>query len=238
MKTDAPVLVIGSASVHVARFVRGLCAAGQSVVASTHGELAVDPHPALLATTTIDLGVRNWRAPKQIRELMHKWTPRIVHAHQANSVGWHAGRAVRGSGVPLVLTLWGSDVLLTPAISPLHRWMIKQALRSATAWTADSRIVLEAADALLGSRTAAARRVPVLSDLPANREWVVDGLNGFLVSDLDRLDQAMQQAIGLWESGQWAATGGAWNPQLIRRKATFTRNIEQFLALYAQLRAG
>ncbi|TMH12581.1 MAG: glycosyltransferase family 4 protein [Betaproteobacteria bacterium] len=356
MKTDAPVLVIGSASVHVARFVRGLCAAGQSVVASTHGELAVDPHPALLATTTIDLGVRNWRAPKQIRELMRKWTPRIVHAHQANSVGWHAGRAVRGSGVPLVLTLWGSDVLLTPAISPLHRWMIKQALRSATAWTADSRIVLEAADALLGSRTAAARRVwiplgiddsgvasqpekrilscrlhkplyridavirafarltkthadwtlevaasgtesealkrlaaeldvieriefsgmlsphalalsyrraavymsvpvsdgtsvslleamaagcvPVLSDLPANREWVVDGLNGFLVSDLDRLDQAMQQAIGLWESGQWAATGGAWNPQLIRRKATFTRNIEQFLALYAQLRAG
>jgi glycosyltransferase involved in cell wall biosynthesis len=84
----------------------------------------------------------------------------------------------------------------------------------------------------------AAGCVPVLSDLPANREWVVDGLNGFLVSDLDRLDQAMQQAIGLWESGQWAATGGAWNPQLIRRKATFTRNIEQFLALYAQLRAG
>ena len=27
-RTDAPVLVLGSASIHVARFVRGLCAAG------------------------------------------------------------------------------------------------------------------------------------------------------------------------------------------------------------------
>ena len=355
----SPVLVIGSASVHVARVVRGLCDAGQAVVLVTHGELALDAHPLLLAALSLDLGAANWRAPRQIRALIRRWSPRVVHAHQANSVGWHAVRAAQGSGVPVLLTLWGSDVLTTPSLSPLHRWMVRRALCGASAWSADARMVLEAADALTTKRHApamhawipigidepaapadpsrqerrllscrlhkplyridailrafarlparcadwtlevaatgpespalkalaaelgvagrvefsgmlspqalaqsyrraalfvsvplsdgtavslleamAAGCVPVLSDLPANREWVVDGLNGFLARDVDALDPVLTQAIDEWESGRWAEQGGALNPPLIRAKALLAHNIQQFLALYAQMSAS
>lgn len=356
-KSSAPVLVVGSASVHVARFVRGLCEAGQRVVLVTHGELAMVPHPALLEAISLDLSVACWGAPRRIADIARRWSVRAIHAHQANSVGWHAVRAAHASGVPVVLTLWGSDVLLLPSVSPLHRWMVRRALRGAHAWTADARVLLEAADGLAGeghaniqrrwiplgvdepapavapprerrllscrlhkplyrvdaivrafarlpqrradwilevaaagSETDALKRlaaelgvasrvefsgmlsaqalaqsyrraalfvsvpqsdgtsvslleamaagcIPVLSDLPANREWVVDGLNGWLVGDLDQLDGALVQAIDAWASGQWAEHAGQWNPQLIRRNATFKSNIQQFLALYAQLAA-
>ena len=367
--SGAPVLLLGSASIHVARVARGLCEAGQPVVLATHGALAMEHHPLLLDATEIDLSVLNWRTPHRLRELITRWSPRVVHAQQANSVGWHAARAVRGTGVPMVLTLWGSDVLTLPSRSPLHRWMVKRALRGASAWTADANVLLDAArqlvgdvgdvgdtgeaseanstpriervwiplgipepvampevprerrilscrlhkplyriDAILrafarlpgrcqawrlevasgGPQTDELRRmaaalgvaervdftgvldasalarsyhraavfasvpetdgtsvslleamaagcVPVLSDLPANREWVTEGRNGFLAPDLSQLDQALLRAVDTWESGDWARSGQPFNAAMVRDKALFSRNIQQFLALYDRL---
>lgn len=357
-----PVLVVGSASIHTARFARGMCEAGQPVVLATHGATAIDPHPALLDVVDLDLSVLAWQAPRRLRRLMQRWSPRIVHAHQANSVGWHVGRAARGSGVPVVLTLWGSDVLVTPTVSSLHRWMVRHALAGASAWTADARDVLAAAadlhgpagprppaewiplgidalpprpshgpgagqerrilscrlhkplyriDAIVAAfaalahdhpawtlevaaagpgsaalaqrvadlgladrvefsgmldRTALARSyqraavfasvpvsdgtsvslleamgagcLPVLSDLPANREWVTDRRNGLIVASVADLEQGLRRAIAWWESGRWAGDGAAANLETIRAKALLPGNIRQFLDLYTRLVPG
>lgn len=350
---NAPVLVLGSASIHVARFVRGLCAAGRSVVLATHGELPLGPLPGLREQVVLDLSVTSWSALRRIRALMRQWSPSVVHAHQVNSVAWHAVRAARGSPVPVVLTLWGSDVLTLPSRSPLHRWMVRSALRGASAWTADARVLLDAAaqiagpcagirrewipigidapppgsqtrerrllscrlhkplyriDAILrafaslpasradwvlevaasGEQTPALQQLaaelgvservefsgmlnaaalwrayrrsavfvsmpetdgtavslleamaagclPVLSDLPANREWVETGHNGLLVDDLARLGVALEQAIEWSESGRWTREGRPINEALVADKALFARNIEQFAALYDAL---
>ena len=359
--SKAPVLMVSSASPHTARVVRGLCNAGQPVVLATHGALPLEAHPALLESVVVDLSVRHWRAASQLRELMLRWQPAVVHAQQANSVGWHAARAVQGSGVPLVLTLWGSDVLLLPQRSLLHRWMVRRALNAAQAWTADAQVVLDAArqvagpasagllkewiplgvdDAFFASKTGAdiprerrilscrlhkplyridavirafaqlpaacsewtlevaasgpqtaelkalARQlnvsqrvefsgflspdelrrsyqraavfvsvprsdgssvslleamaagcVPVVSDLPANREWVTDRVNGLLVPDVARLDATLAEAVARSASPVWGAGPGADNRALIRRTASFTRNIAQFQELYERSRA-
>ncbi len=348
--------MVGSASTHTARVVRGLCAAGQPVVLATHGMLALDPHPALLHCAVVDLSVRHWRAAAQLRELIARWAPRVVHAQQANSVGWHAARAVAGTGVPLVLTLWGSDVLLLPQRGLLYRWMVRSALTGAQAWTADARVVLDVARRLVGPSTApplqewiplgvddsfiastsgnavrpqrrilscrlhkplyridavikafaglpatcggwvlevaasgpqtadlkalaqqlniadrvefsgflspdqlrqsyqraavfvsiptsdgtsvslleamAAGCVPLVSDLPANREWVTDRANGLLVHDIARLDSALIEAIAIYESRAWASGPGADNAALIQRLALFSHNIGQFQEVY------
>ena len=353
--TAAPVLLLGSASIHVARVARGLCEAGQPVVLATHGTLAMQAHPLLLDVSEIDLALLRWRTPQRLRALIARWSPRVLHAQQANSVGWHAARAVRGSGVPLLLTLWGSDVLTLPSRSPAHRWMVKRALLGAQAWTADAQALLDAAQQLVGATPAiervwvplgiaepvampelprerrilscrlhkplyridailrafarlparcqawrlelaaagpqtdelqrlatalgvadrvdftgmldapalarsyhraavfasvpesdgtsvslleamAAGCVPVLSDLPANREWVTDGHNGFLVNDLAQLDAALARAIDACESGAWARGGQPFNEALIRDKALFAHNVQQFIALYDRLR--
>ena len=164
-RTAAPVMVLGSASIHVARFVRGLLAAGERVVVATHGALALDAHPALLEQTEVDLSVLSRSAQRRLRGLITRWQPRVVHAHQANSVAWHAVRAGRAVGVPVVVTLWGSDVLGLPQRGPLHRWMVRHALRGAAAWTADARHLLEAAAAVAEPGG------------PALREWIPIGID-------------------------------------------------------------
>lgn len=347
----APVLVLGSASIHVARFVRGLLSAGERVVVATHGALALDPHAALLEQIAIDLAVLSRSAQRRLREAILRWRPRVVHAHQANSVAWHAVRAGSASGVPVVVTLWGSDVLTLPQRSPLHRWMVRHALRGASAWTADARDLLVAAeriaapggpaervwipigiddapplpgivrerrllscrlhkplyriDAIVRAFAAIAPRhpqwtlevagsgeqtgalhalaaelriaeriefsgqlaspelgrayrrsavfvsvpetdgtsvslleamaagcLPVLSDLPANREWVQDGRNGRLVEAMDALPQALEAAIAEFESGGWDREGRAINERLVDEHARFANNIRTFVALY------
>jgi glycosyltransferase involved in cell wall biosynthesis len=80
--------------------------------------------------------------------------------------------------------------------------------------------------------------LPVLSDVPANREWVVHGSNGLLVEDLSRLSEALAQALARWDSGEWAREGAPRNVALIRERAYFPANIAQFLSLYRRLGAG
>lgn len=353
MQAAAPVMVLGSASIHVARFVRGLLAAGERVVVATHGALSLQAHPALLEQVDVDLSVLSRSAQRRLRALIAQWRPRVVHAHQANSVAWHAVRAGRATGVPVVVTLWGSDVLSLPQHGPLYRWMVRHALRGAAAWTADARHLLDAAaaaapggpalrewipigiddappmpelvrehrllscrlhkplyrvDAIVrafaeiaprhpgwtlevaasGEQTVALRALaaerglggrveftghlspddlarayrrsaifvsvpqtdgtsvslleamaagclPVLSDLPANREWVQDGPHGRLVASMEGLGAALERAIGDVESGAWEREGRAANQRLVDEHARFADNIRAFVALYGRV---
>ena len=111
-------LVVGTASVHVRRFVAGLCEAGQRVVLVTGTAEPLLRHEGLLAQEAVDFSVTSLRTPARIRALVGRWQPAVVHVHQANSVAWHTARALRGMGVPMVLTLWGSDVLTLPQRGP------------------------------------------------------------------------------------------------------------------------
>jgi len=359
-----PVLVVGTASIHVRRFVAGLCEAGQRVVLVTGTAEPLLRHGGLLAQEAVDFSVRSLRTPGRIRAAVRRWQPGVVHVHQANSVAWHTARALRGTGVPMVLTLWGSDVLTLPRRGLLHRTLVRHALRAAAAWTADARTVLEAArrvagagqgppdtlaawiplgidepppaqaaelaavvrekrllscrlhkplyriDAILrafaevadacpgwvlevaaaGEETASLERLadalglgprvvftgmldasalarayrrsaifvsvpesdgtsvslleamgagclPVLSDLPANGEWVREGGNGLLVADPARLGQALVRAVAWVESGAWAQEGAPANAKLIAERATLRASVRQFLALHERVRA-
>lgn len=74
---------------------------------------------------------------QKLRQIIHDYNPSIIHVHQANSYAFITGKANNGS-TPLVLTAWGSDVLLLPKRSIFHRWLVTQALRYADIVTADS----------------------------------------------------------------------------------------------------
>ena len=67
----------------------------------------------------------------------------MLHAHSVADPGWFA--ALSGFH-PLVLTAWGSDVLLGLRRGPrLNRWLTRYALHRADLLTADARSVLDAA---------------------------------------------------------------------------------------------
>lgn len=77
-------------------------------------------------------------AHKHVREL----APDIVHAHYLTSYGYLAARCDRH---PLVMTAWGSDLLVTPYTRPWMRWLTGWILRRADLITGDSASLVEAA---------------------------------------------------------------------------------------------
>jgi glycosyltransferase involved in cell wall biosynthesis len=73
-----------------------------------------------------------------VRKLVRTLKPDVIHAHQ---FGAHALYAWFTGISPLVISAWGSDILVKPKQSKLIRWLTKFLVRRATLITSDSRLV-------------------------------------------------------------------------------------------------
>ena len=80
-----------------------------------------------------------WRVG-QARRHVGELAPDIVHAHYVTSYGYLAARCGRH---PLVMTAWGSDILVTPHNNRWVSWLTGWALRRADLITGDSVDLLE-----------------------------------------------------------------------------------------------
>lgn len=86
----------------------------------------------------------------------------------------------------------------------------------------------------------ACNAVPVMGDLPAIREWVTDGVNGYLVPlrDAGALAAALIRAL---TADRWRAEVCTLNRQIIEQRADHRREMARVEQLYARLalrRAG
>ncbi len=71
----------------------------------------------------------------QIKQLIRKTKPDILHAHYVGDTGlWGALSGFH----PLVVSAWGSDILLDPKRSPFHKSLIKYTLKKADLVICDS----------------------------------------------------------------------------------------------------
>jgi len=77
----------------------------------------------------------------QVRRHLDDLAPDIVHAHYVTSYGYLAARCGRR---PMVMTAWGSDILVSPRESRLIRWLTRWILRQADLVTGDSEDLIEA----------------------------------------------------------------------------------------------
>ena len=103
----------------------------------------------------LEFGLRNpfqfIKNIKKLTRIISKFKPSIIHVHQANSYAFMAVLANR-SKIPLVLTTWGSDVLLLPQKGILQRVMVRFVLKKATVITADAHFMAEAIQKLIGKK--------------------------------------------------------------------------------------
>jgi glycosyltransferase involved in cell wall biosynthesis len=67
-----------------------------------------------------------------------EFRPDVVHVHQVNSVALFSILALKSFKVPIVLTAWGSDILLAPKKSFILKQIVKYCLRNADVVTADA----------------------------------------------------------------------------------------------------
>jgi glycosyltransferase involved in cell wall biosynthesis len=130
-------------SVHLQRWAREMIARGFRVSVVT-----ARPHPIAGVEQCVLSPVRrsvDWlRRVGEARRFVEQLAPGIVHAHYISSYGYLAARCTRH---PLVMTAWGSDLLLTPRQSTLMRWLTGWTLRRADLITGDSLDLVAAAQA-------------------------------------------------------------------------------------------
>ncbi len=74
--------------------------------------------------------------------------------------------------------------------------------------------------------------IPVLSNLPANLEWVIDKINGIIEPNLQHLSQSILSAIQISQDLEKYQELCRFNYQLIEQKALFNNNIHKFIELY------
>lgn len=132
-------LVVGSASVHTWRYLAGIAPHVREVYLASNREAPENYRPANLAGyQKIDFRLSSLVASGRLRGWIKAIRPDLIHVHQANSVAWHASRASRGLKIPLVLTAWGSDILLLPDSNALFGRMVRSNLVAADMITSDS----------------------------------------------------------------------------------------------------
>jgi glycosyltransferase involved in cell wall biosynthesis len=78
---------------------------------------------------------------RRVRALVAALRPDLVHALHLTSYGFLAGVA---NVQPSIVSVWGTDVLEAPDLTPLHRWITRYALRRAGAVTATGLRLAEA----------------------------------------------------------------------------------------------
>ncbi|MEN9742555.1 MAG: hypothetical protein RLZZ65_360 [Bacteroidota bacterium] len=107
----------------------------------------VDDQEAITLNFGLKNPIRFIQTLRALRKLIFTFQPDIIHVHQANSYGFMSALANRGYK-PLVLTTWGSDVLLLPQKNQFYKWMVRFALKKANIITADAHFMAKAIDAL------------------------------------------------------------------------------------------
>jgi glycosyltransferase involved in cell wall biosynthesis len=75
--------------------------------------------------------------------------------------------------------------------------------------------------------------IPVLSDLPANREWVKDGENGIIIGRSEPLSKAIKRGLELD-----AEKVQHYNRELINQRATKSANAALFKGIYSRILAS
>ncbi len=64
----------------------------------------------------------------ELKSKIREFAPDVVDAHYVSGYGHLAARALKQSAVPLVVQMWGSDILIVPKKSWLHKRKVELAL--------------------------------------------------------------------------------------------------------------
>lgn len=138
--------VANADSVHVQRWIKYFVDRGHDVNLITHSDKVLGGATTHRATS---IGIPNYisgliKTSKFIKEIK----PDIVHAHYVSRYGVYAALA---NFHPLVITAWGSDVLIEPKKFGILRPMIKLALEKADMLTCDGENTTKKAIIKLGA---------------------------------------------------------------------------------------
>jgi len=143
-------LVVGSNSIHVYNFIALVEDYFDEVLLLTN-EIDTKQDVSSVAFD-FSLGIHSLKTIAKIRDIAREFNPSVVHIQQANTYAFLTTLALKNTNIPLVLTAWGSDVLLNPNKSFLLKKMLQYVLNNAKVITADSNHVLTSTQKLVNKK--------------------------------------------------------------------------------------
>ncbi|HIP14184.1 MAG TPA: glycosyltransferase [Sulfurimonas autotrophica] len=183
-------LVVGSNSIHVYNFIELVKENFDEVLLLTN-EINIE-REVMALETDFSLGVQSFSTIKKIKKIVKDFQPSVIHIQQANTYAFLTVLAAKKQNVPLVLTAWGSDILLNPHKSFLLKKMLQYVLTRVQVVTADSDHVLNNAQKLV-SKTLSVHNVNFgifIDDCPTQKKENIIYSNR-LHTDLYNIDKVI-----------------------------------------------
>jgi glycosyltransferase involved in cell wall biosynthesis len=148
LAADTLLLFADASSVHTRRWVAEMAQRGFDCVVATRRPAEL-PGAREVVALRPGADARGWfGALPEVRALARRVRPRWLHGHYVTSYGLWAAAASDAVPAPLVLTAWGSDILVTPRARGPRGWFMRRlvgrTLKRAALVTADAGDVLRA----------------------------------------------------------------------------------------------
>lgn len=139
------VLQTGSNSIHVSSYIGALSARMPEIHLLAEEQchfkgVAHEWHVNFRSLNPVSV-LQNMR---KLRQLLTDLKPDVIHIHQVNRLAYFVTRAAARLNVPVVMTAWGSDVLLIPKQNRFFRFLVQKSLQRASIVTADSQDMIAA----------------------------------------------------------------------------------------------
>lgn len=143
------VLVVGSDSPHVVRFVQLIDAYFSETIYVGENNLKSDLPEKQFGVSFNSLNpFVVWKNYRILKNIISTERPDIVHIQQVNRMAFMTARIVKKLGIKYAVTAWGSDVLIIPKKNNLYKNITRYVLNHAAFITADSRDMIQAIGAL------------------------------------------------------------------------------------------
>ncbi len=131
------VLIVGPKSVHLSNFIQLMEGSVSDYLFLTDSP----PNESSQKFKVVNFSLKKLfdirKSIVEMERIINEFDPDIIHVHQA---GTHAFLILRAAGrsIPVIVTAWGSDVLVIPQRSYVYKKMVQFILKRATRITSDS----------------------------------------------------------------------------------------------------
>lgn len=124
--------IANSASSHTVKWVNYLLSEGHEVHVISHGNAEIPGAKVYY----IDYSIKNFFfTSRKVHKLIKSINPDVVHAHTANTCGLYG---VTMKGYKVIVSAWGSDILVAPKTSIIMKKIIQYVIKKAYFITSDS----------------------------------------------------------------------------------------------------
>lgn len=147
-QTKIKLLIVGPDSPHVANFVNRFDTNTYNLQVISSGKRYITYKNNLRVNFSL---IKFWNflfTPLKIKKIAHQFEPDVVWLHQANSFSLYPILALKKK-YPIILTVWGSDILVAPKKSWWIRRMTRYILSKVDLITADAKFLGEQAIELI-----------------------------------------------------------------------------------------